>query len=122
MFGNDINNKLNRLNFEDILWILFALLAIYNIIGNKNEKNYLKSNNIIYEEKANKIFEFTLGVTLLIYIYFFIRNYNSFKQSSEKEKSLYTIKLLGSSLLIGGIVCLIYFQVNQENFIGSPGL
>ena len=44
------------------------------------------------------------------------------EKSSEKEKSLYTIKLLGSSLLIGGIVCLIYFQVNQENFIGSPGL
>ena len=66
--------ELSRLNFEDYIWILFAILSVLNIIGNKNEKNYLKTDNNLYKNKSNKIFKFTIIGTFLIYIYFFIRN------------------------------------------------
>ena len=66
-----INNEVERLDFESILWILFIVLGILNIYGNQEEKEYIETNNKDYEKKANKIFKITLSVTLLIYLYFF---------------------------------------------------
>lgn len=122
MFSKDIVSEINRLKFEDFLWIIFACLCIINVYGDNNEVEYLKSNNKNFDKKSNRIFETTLIITLLIYIYFFIRNYNAYKNSTEKEKNLYTIKLLGSSFLIAGIICLLYFQSIQTSFTGSPAL
>lgn len=119
---NNVKNEINRLNFEDIIWIVFAVLCLINISGDYNEKEYLKSNNNRYKNAANKIFEFTLFMTLLIYIYFLIRNYKAYKNTTEEQKELYTIKLFGSIFLIVGIICLIYFQSKQTNFNDSPAL
>lgn len=122
MYGENDINKINRLKFEDFLWMLFAIISIMNIYGDYNEIEYLKTNNKTFEQKSNQIFEITLMVALLIYIYFFLRNYKAYEQSTIEEKNLYSIKLLGSSLLIAGILCLLYFQTKQTSFIGSPSL
>lgn len=114
--------EINRLNFEDFLWLLFAVLCFANIYGDYNEKEYLNTNLNIFKNNSNKIFEFTLIITFLIYCYFFLRNYEAYKQASAAEKKLYYIKVLGSALLISGILCLIYFQTKQASFIGSPSL
>lgn len=122
MYGENDINKINRLKFEDFLWMLFAIISIMNIYGDYNEIEYLKTNNKTFEQKSNQIFEITLMVALFIYIYFFLRNYKAYEQSTIEEKNLYSIKLLGSSLLIAGILCLLYFQTKQTSFIGSPSL
>lgn len=122
MFNNDNISKIKRLKFENILWILFAVLCIMNIMGDVNEIDFIDTNNKNFKNKANLFFETTLKITLLIYTYFFIRNYNAYIRASKEEKRLYSIKLLGSSLLIAGILCLIYFQTSQDSFTGSPSL
>ena len=53
-------------------------------------------------------------------IYFFIRNYKAFEKANDNEKKLFAIKLLGSALLISGVICLIYFQFKQVDFVGTP--
>ena len=116
-----MNEEINRLNFENFIWITFASLCILNINGDNLEKEYIQDNNEYAHNKANKIFEFTLTITLLIYIYFFLRNYRALKKEKQQKK-LYEIKLLGSTLLIAGIICLIYFQKKQRTFSGSPAL
>lgn len=113
-------DDLTRLNFEDYIWIIFIVLGILNIVGDKYLKNFLKTNNKEDENVANKIFLFILIISLLIYIYFFIRNVNAFEKSNDEEKELFFIKVFGSVLFIGGIICLIYFQYNQTDFIGTP--
>ena len=65
---------------------------------------------------------FVLGVSLVIYIYFFYRNYNTYKQSNEVDKSMLIVKLIGSSLIIAGALCLIYFQYKNTDFIGTPSI
>ncbi len=115
-------DELKRLNFEDFIWLLFATLVFLNIFGNYNQKEYLITNNKYFQNKSNKIFELTLIITLFIYGYFFIRNYNFYINSSTKNKNLYFIKVLGTSFLIAGIVCLIFFQFKDDSFTGSPAL
>lgn len=122
MDNDDIINELKRLRFEDFLWILFAILALANIYGDNNEAEYLRTNDNSFRAKANHIFEITLIITLLIYLYFLIRNYHAYKKARPQDKNLYKVKLLGSALLIAGIICLIYFQTKQTSFTGSPAL
>lgn len=98
------------------------MLCFINIYGDYNDKEFLKTNNTYYKNKSNNIFEITLFVTILIYLYFFTRNYKAYQKASDDQKKLYIIKLLGSSLLIAGVICLIYFQINQSSFIGAPAI
>lgn len=120
--NNNIINEIKRLKFENFLWIVFIILGIANIEGDNNEIDYLETNNKMSKDRSNKIFEFTITITFFIYIYFFVRNYNAYEKSTTEQKNLYSIKLLGSSLLIAGVLCLLYFQKKQTSFIGSPSI
>lgn len=109
-----------RLNFEDFLIVIFIILSILNIVGNYYERMYLKYKSNIYKINSNKIFDFTISITTLIYLYFVIRNYNSYKNIESSKKQLYSVKLFGSILIIVGSVCILYFQMKQDSFVGAP--
>ena len=111
---NDTTNQMKRLKFEELLWIIFAIISLLNVYGDKTEEEYVTTKQETYHDKSNKIFEITLMVTLLIYIYFFIRNYKALEKVPYHEKRLYEIRLLGGSFLIAGILLLIYFQTHQN--------
>lgn len=122
MYVKEAIEELNRLKFENIIWGIFIFLSTLNIIGDINSEKFILTKDKVYEKKSNYIFEFTLIVTLFIYIYFFSRNYKAYQKISDNEKHLYLIKVLGSSFLIVGIILLIYFQTKQTNFLDSPAL
>lgn len=116
IFDDDIK----RLEFEDYIWVIFIVLSILNIIGDNCQKKYLNSNNMEDNAVANNIFSLVLFITLIIYIYFFIRNVDSYKKADILDKDLLGVKVFGSILFVVGILCLIYFQVNQSDFYGTP--
>lgn len=87
MNDTQILNEINRLNFEDFLWEIFALLCLINIYGDYNDKEYSKTHNNIYKTKSNEIFELTIIVTFFIYVYFFFRNYKFYTQASNENKN-----------------------------------
>lgn len=114
---NNKEKELKRLNFEDLLWLIFIILSISNIISNNNQKKYIITNNQHYEEEANKISISVFTILLLIYLYFFIRNYNMYNNKDNPTKEDF-IKVTGSLFFIIGTICLLYFQVHSEdNFI-----
>ena len=117
-----MNEDINRLKFENFIWIVFASLCLLNIRGDNLEIESIEKNRDSFHNEANKVFEFTLSITFLIYIYFFLRNYRALKKAPQNQKRLHEIKTLGSLLLIAGIICLIYFQKRQTSFEGSPAL
>ena len=119
---NILDDDLTRLNLEDILFIILIVAIIFNICGDQCQKNYIKNNDKNLENRANKFYLTALIITIVIYFYFLYRNYNAYKKSSYEDKKLFEIKLLGSALLIGGALCLIYFQVNESDFIGTPAI
>lgn len=113
-------NDYKRLNFENILWIIFIIGALINIKGNNLLKKYLITEDERYKIKSSDLFLFSICLTFLIYIYFFVRNYNQYLKTEKKE--LYLKKLLGSAFLIAAALLLIYFQIEEERFIGSPAI
>ena len=117
---NNREDEIRRLNFEDIIWIVFIILSILNIVGNDNQKKYVVSNKQYYEDRANNISIFVLTILFIIYLYFFYRNYNMYNDK-DNPSDVDRIKVIGSFLFIVGTVCLLYFQVNSDdNFIGEP--
>ena len=115
-----IENELNRLNFEDWLFIIIITLSLVNIFSDWLQKKYLETNNREYLKESSIIFTITLIITVFVYLYFVKRNYNLYKDSSPENITIYKIKLLGSILLVIGVILLIYFQINDPNFIGAP--
>lgn len=119
---NNVDMELNRLDFEDILWGIFIILSIMNIISNKLQKEYVISNSQYYEDKANNISICVLIILVFIYLYFFFRNYNMYNNKDNPSKED-MIKVIGSFLFIVGTLCLLYFQINSDdNFIGESVL
>lgn len=117
---NDYERTLTELNFEDFICLVFIAVAILNISGDKHEKKYIIEHDYHEKEKANKIFEISITISIIIYLYFVYRNYKDYQKVSEEKKELYQIKLLGSILFIVGGICLLYFQKKQKSFIGIP--
>ena len=114
-------SEIKRLNFEDLLWVIFIILSILNIVSNNNQKEYVVSKNQYYEDRANNISMFVLTVLLFVYLYFFTRNYRMYKNKMNNATREDFVKVMGSIFFIIGTLCLLYFQVNSDdNFIGSP--
>lgn len=120
MNNNEIQRTLRELNLEDFLSGIFIILGILSIYGDQIQKKYVITKEYKYQKEANDIFDFILLVTFILYIVFFYRNYRNYKNASENRKNLFAIKLLGSCFLMAGIICTIYFQVNNKNYIGVP--
>lgn len=121
--SNDKMSELNRLNFEDILWIIFIILSILNIVGNKYQKDYVISNDEYYEDKAKNVSILVLTVLVFVYLYFVVRNYNMYNSKMENATKEDFIKVMGSLFFLIGTFCLLYFQVNSDdNFIGGPAI
>lgn len=118
---NDTFSKIKRLDFENIINLIFIIVSIINIYGNENQKKYLINDNVKYEKDANNLYVVGLILVFLIYIYFFNRNFTMYKnKDNPTEKDL--IKVIGSFLFVVGAICLLYFQINnKDNFIlGEP--
>ena len=64
--------EINRLNFEDILWVIFIVLSILNIVSNNLQKEYVITENQFYESKANNISIKVLTILVFVYLYFFL--------------------------------------------------
>ena len=114
------DDDLKRLNFENFIWVVFIGLSIFDIVGDEYLKKFIITNDKKDELVANKIFLIILFISFFIYLYFLIRNVNAYERASVEEKSLLSVKVFGSIFFLVGVICLIYFQYNQTDFIGTP--
>ena len=58
----NIEEEIRRLNFEDLLLIVFIILSTLNMFGNQNEKIYVQTKDNVYKNIANRIFEFNINI------------------------------------------------------------
>ena len=96
---NEQNEMINRLTFENYIWVIYIFIAITD---NDKEKDKL----------AKDIFTISLIITVIIYLYFFSRNYKDYQ--GHKNSKAYELRFLGSILMISGILCFLYFQIKTS--------
>ena len=115
--SNTNDEIINRLNFENLIWVSFIIISILDIYGDELIKKSVKNSDKQCRQKANKIF---LGITLfsiLIYSYFLMRNYNDCKIHHNES---YQVRLIGSIFIITGTICFLYFQLTTTYQNDSP--
>ena len=106
-----IGIKLQRINTEDFIWVIYFFIALFAIISDTYEKKFLINN----DKKAQKIYK-TINITifivaLFIYVYFVFINYqdvNELKREASKKEVLNQHLSLISALLflVGGAIAL----------------
>lgn len=117
---NDILSKIKELEFEKILWLIFIFLSALNIYGDNIQELFFMSSNNNFERTAKNIFTFTIAISLLIYLYFGYRNYKYVKISNDQDKNLALIRFAGSILIIIGILFILYYNIKEQEPIGTP--
>lgn len=109
---NEQDELIKRLSFENIIWITFIIVSALDIYGDELIKKSIRENDLSSQGKAENLFLFVSLISILVYIYFFYRNYSDYKKYHNK---IYGIRLFASILILIGTLLLFYFQLNVNN-------
>lgn len=88
----DFEKNIKCLNFEDMIWILFAFLCFINIYGNSLEKKHTINNDSIFQSKADDVFIITLTITFLFISIFLLEIIMHLKTLLKIKKSYMPLK------------------------------
>lgn len=112
----DILNKLKVLKTEDFIWFTYFFIAIFAVISNAYERNYVITGSTNSFKKSKTINISLFLITFFIYLYFVLLFYDDLKKSrtlSPKELQSAELKFIAALLfLLGGGIFLIQ-EVNS---------
>lgn len=115
---NETSRRLEQINKENKIWIIYFFIIGLCLYGNIFEKRYFLYGNNYDKEKYRRITIFIFCIAVIIYFYFFIDNYKDVeknKDSNPRKKTYNELSLLGSSLiLISGLIFLYLAIVDKD--------
>ena len=117
--NSEIEERLNELNTEDFIWIVYIGIIILSFYSNSLERDYFINNNLDSKDKYRNILIIIFLILIIVYTYFLkesIDDIRSLKTSdSEKRKTFVYLSFIGSLLIaISGAIYL-YIAINDEN-------
>lgn len=123
IMNNESRREYNRLSFENILAIVFIVLNMLNIKANEDVKNSIVTGEELPEETM-KIFKLVVSITVLAYIYYVIRNYSFYINSTNNtnksnDPRIQYIRLIGSILILIGGLLLMYTVFNDSTDVAD---
>lgn len=118
--NSQIEDQMKELNIEDTFSVVFIVLGILSIYGDYIQRKYLRTKNKNLQEQAMSVFNLILWITVILYLLFLYRNYQAYQKSTQNQKKLFSVKLLGSCFFLAGILCSLYFFKGSQNSIGAP--
>lgn len=100
------NIALKRINMENVIWIIYLFIVLFNLYSNYLEKKYLQNKDKELLKKFHRINETISFIIIFIYIYFLYISYQSIKENNNKDIDNYlNINLIVSILFfIGGLL------------------
>lgn len=116
-----IGVKLQRLREEDFIWVIYFFIALFAIISDAYERNFILTNNLKSQKKFKTINITIFIVALFIYVYFVLVNYENvlaLKRDVSKKEGLNKHLGLVSALLflIGGVIAL-YVELTSDTLV-----
>ncbi len=114
----NIGIKLQRIQTEDFIWVIYFFIALAAIISDTYERQFLINNNLKSQKKFKTINITIFIVALFIYLYFVFINYEDIKilrkNATKKEVLSQHLSLIAALLfLIGGIINL-YIELTSD--------
>ena len=115
----DKMERLKQIKIENIVWLIYIILIVICLYGNKLEKQFILFQDNYSKNKYRKVNILIFTIATIIYLYFFIDNYKGVQNlkitDSKLKKDLNKLSLLGSSLiLISGLIFL-YIAITDTN-------
>lgn len=114
----NINEQLQLLRNENLIWIIYIFISIFAIVSNHFEKQYDLTNDSESYKKFKTINICIFTIAFFIYLYFFVTIYSKLKnvKRTTERYRLTQAQLFGAILfLIGGVIYLIVEISEQEN-------
>lgn len=108
----DEEETIRRLSFENWVWFAFIVASAIDIYGDELIKKGIREHNAESQKRAENLFLFVILLSILIYVYFFYRNYKDYKKY---HNDLYYERLVASAFILLGTIMLLYFQLNVSN-------
>ncbi len=108
----NIGVKLQRINHEDFIWVIYLFIALAALVSDQFEKDYIINNNLESQKKFKLINITVLIIAFFIYIYFVLLNYKSISELKEDAKRK---EVLTSHLSL--IVSLLFLVAGLLNII-----
>lgn len=115
--NKNLEDYINGLRIENIVWYAYISLIVFNIISNKYEEKHVITKNIEYRNIFRNINVFVLICALLIIAFFLIKviKDNNNGKNDKKSGKLSNLSLISSILvLIVGIIDL-YIELHGYN-------
>ena len=116
---NDVKEKLNDINIENHIWIIYIIIILASWYSNKLEKDYFLYNDIKSKNKYRDIIIKIFSILLIVYLYFFkssLNDVNNLKPTDNLEKRKLTeLSAIGSLLIvISGLIFLYIAYTDQD--------
>ena len=118
MSREELERKLEQIDTEDFIWLIYIGIIFMSWIGNHYERDYFVNRNINSKEIYRKITIIIFSILIIVYFYFLqdsFKDVKSLKQTdTPKVRQLTTLSFLGSLLIaISGIIFL-YIAIADE--------
>ncbi len=114
--NNTVNREIERINIENIIWLIYFFLIGFNIYSNYLEIKYLNEKNLAAREKFRTINETIFFISLLIYLYFLYLNWQDITSlnstSSLNRVKLTTYSFIASILFVLAGIITLYVACN----------
>lgn len=119
MNNNEIKEKINDINNEDHIWLIYILIIFASWYSNSLERKYFIYNDTECKNRYRKIMILIFSTLLIVYIYFFMssmKSINELKTSdSLKKKKLTELSAIGSLfILVSGIIYLYIAYMDED--------
>jgi len=115
----EINERINKINIENFVWLIYIGIICLNWYANKVEKEYFINNNLKSRNEYRKLMLLIFIILNIIYFYFFIDSYNELKKikptDSEQKKNLVFLSFIGSLLIFISGLIFIYIIIKDES-------
>lgn len=115
----DVFNRLNKLNNENIIWIIYFFIAAFALLANYYEKDYVLNKNKDSYGKQKAIHIAIFLIAFFIYLYFVLtitNDLNNMEKNFNNNNYRNTfLKLIAALLfLIGGAIYLVQEASTNE--------